>query len=114
MSITKILKEDWSDYESRKIAKHKNLIDCRVPWETNYLINKIKQVYPNLSDSIIIDAFTACCLSMGSPCERKKFIEYISNKLEIAQGSYESIKLYSSAAKRKKPRQITDSDDINF
>ena len=40
MSIIKILKEDWSDYESRKIAKHKNLIDCRVPWETNYLINK--------------------------------------------------------------------------
>ena len=41
MSVSKILGEDWSDYESRKTSKDKNLVDATEPWETIYLKNKI-------------------------------------------------------------------------
>ena len=83
MSVSKILGEDWSDYESRKTSKDKNLVDATEPWETIYLKNKIKKFYPNLTDTSIIDAFTACCLSNATPCHRKTFFEYIAKKLAI-------------------------------
>lgn len=86
MSIKKILEEDWSDYDSRKIQNEEDtlLFSCSDTWEMEYLRNKIKKYCPRLSDAAIQSSIDACCASFGSMHPRKKFVERVGNRLSIS------------------------------
>lgn len=85
MSSTKILNEDWTDYDNRKIRDNRDAryFACSEIWEVDYLKNKIKKHYPNLTDSSINDAIKNCCAIIGSPHPRKTFVECVAKRLGI-------------------------------
>lgn len=85
MSVKKILEEDWSEYDDRKIRDKRDSKDfaCTEVWEVDYLKDKIKKHYPKLSDADILAAIKACCSTIGSPHPRKKFVECVATRLGI-------------------------------
>lgn len=79
----RILSEDWSDYDDRKIRDGRDAKDfaCTEEWEVNYLVKKISKVYPQFSESNIRSAIAACCRTIGSPHPRKAFVECVMKRL---------------------------------
>ena len=84
MSI-KLVLEDWSDYDNRKIRDRRDSKDfaCTERWEVDYLKNKIKKHHPHLSESLIVNAIATCCREIGSPHPRKPFVECVAKRLGI-------------------------------
>jgi len=78
----KILSEDWSEYDNKKKKKEDALFfSCEEPWEQNYLIQKIRNVYPQYSEAAITAAIAACCLEVRAPRPRKSFVECVMRRL---------------------------------
>lgn len=79
----KILNEDWSDYDNRKIRDRWDAKDfsCTETWEVNYLVEKIRKVYPFYIDQNIRSAIVNCCAALGSPHPRKPFVECVMKRL---------------------------------
>lgn len=78
----KILKEDWSDYDNKKKKQEDRLnFSCEEPWEVDYLIGKIKKVYPLKTETAIRAAISSCCNAVAAPRPRDKFVRCVMNKL---------------------------------
>lgn len=79
----KILNEDWTDYDDRKIRdkRDSNFFACSESWEVNYLINKIRKHYPMYTESQIKNAIAACCNAIAAPRPRKQFVECVMLRL---------------------------------
>jgi hypothetical protein len=83
MSLNNI-SEDWSDYDDKKKkSKDAQYFSCSEEWEVNYLVNKIKNVYPKLTRETIKDAIQDCCKSVKTPRPRKEFINCVLSKLDV-------------------------------
>lgn len=78
----RILNDNWSDYDNRK----KRYIDrfffaCEQKWEVDYLVSKIKRIYPSKSESAIRAAITSCCMEIPAPRLRDKFVHCVMSKV---------------------------------
>jgi hypothetical protein len=83
MSAQKILNENWSDYDNKKIRDNRDsrYFACDEEWEIDYLIRYIKKHYPYHSDTQILNAITNCCKTVPTPRPRKTFVECVVSKL---------------------------------
>jgi hypothetical protein len=78
----KILSEDWSDYDNKKKKKEDALFfSCEESWERDYLIRKIRKVYPQYSEALVTAAIVACCLEVRASRPRKAFVECVMRRL---------------------------------
>ena len=80
---SKVLNEDWSDYDNKKIKGRQDSKDfaCTEQWEVDYLISKISKTYPQYSEQQIKNAIASCCQTLKSPHPRKPFVECVMRKL---------------------------------
>lgn len=83
MSTHKILSEDWSEYDNKKITDKRDSKDfsCEETWEVEYLVKFIKKHYPYHTDFQIRSAIKICCKSVPAPRPRRTFIECVVSKL---------------------------------
>jgi hypothetical protein len=86
MSLRRILEEDWTDYDNRKIRDGRDgrYFACTESWEVDYLKGKIKKHHPYLSESDILEAIRACCRTIGSPHPRSSFVECVVRRLGVS------------------------------
>jgi len=79
----KVLNDDWSDYDDRKIRDRRDAKDfaCTESWEVDYLIRKIQKNYPAYTEMQIRAAISACCTSLRSPHPRIGFVQCVMARL---------------------------------
>ncbi|HKC68338.1 MAG TPA: hypothetical protein VKG26_08915 [Bacteroidia bacterium] len=84
MPYTLIL-DDWLDYDIKKLETKQNPQSflCTEAWERIFLIEKIKQHYPDMRDKDIANAIRECCLALHSPHPRESFVRFVCLKLDI-------------------------------
>jgi hypothetical protein len=78
----KVLNENWSDYDDRK-KKYADAryFSCEERWERQYLIETIRKVYPQYSESAISHAIEACCSEVSAPRPRQTFVQCVMRRL---------------------------------
>lgn len=83
MSAQRILNENWSDYDNKKIRDKRDsrYFACDEKWEVVYLINKIKKHFPFYSNEQILKAIQSCCKTVPAPRPRKTFVECVMSKI---------------------------------
>lgn len=88
MSISKILSEDWTEYDDKKLKGQRdaNFFACSEIWEIEYLKKKIKKYYPALTDNVMMSAIKDCCLSVPAPHPRRVFVDCVVRKIEETIG----------------------------
>lgn len=78
----KILNDDWSDYDNKKKkAEDRLFFSCEETWEVEYLVNKIKRIYPSKTGATIRAAITSCCKEIPANRPREKFVRCVMSKL---------------------------------
>jgi len=84
MPYKKILKEDWSEYDNRKIIdrKDRDFFSCTQKWETDFLVGKIKKAYPALLEHDVRRAIADCCQALKKNHLRSEFVFNVMRKLE--------------------------------
>jgi hypothetical protein len=85
MSTRRVLSEDWSEYDNRKVrggSDHRKF-SCSESWEVDYLVNKIHKLHPSVSKETIKAAITACCNTPGLSREREAFVECVMKRLGL-------------------------------
>lgn len=85
MPIRKILNEDWTDYDNRKIRDRRDskFFACSETWEVDFLKNKIKRNHPTKTEEAILHAIKMCCALGSAPYPREKFVECVLKRLSI-------------------------------
>lgn len=85
MSTPLILETDWSDYDNRKVSDNRDarFFACTESWERDYLINKIKKHFPNLTLQQIVNAIEQCCKTIPAPHPRRTFVECVMQRLGL-------------------------------
>lgn len=79
-----LILEDWSEYDNRKLKKVDRLFfSCEEKWEVDYLIKKIKKVYPHLDVNDIAFSISACCKIVDAPRPREAFINCVITSLSF-------------------------------
>ena len=83
MSAEKILNENWSEYDDKKIRdkRDRRYFACDETWEVDYLIKKIKKYFPFHNDTQILNAIKSCCKTVSAPRPRAEFIKCVIGKL---------------------------------
>jgi hypothetical protein len=79
----RILNEDWSDYDNRKIRdnRDKSKFSCEESWEVDYLVRKTQKHFPLKTEAQIRTAITSCCLTVKAPRPREEFVKCVAGKL---------------------------------
>ena len=78
----RVLNEDWSDYDNRKKRyTDRFFFSCEESWEVDYLVAKIRKVYPLKSEASIRAAISSCCREVPAPRPRDKFVRCVITKL---------------------------------
>jgi hypothetical protein len=78
----KILNDNWSDYDNRKKRYVDRLFfSCEETWEVDYLVSKIKKIYPSKSEAAIRSAITSCCKEIPPNRPRDKFVRCVMSKI---------------------------------
>jgi hypothetical protein len=83
MSGLKILKENWEDYNNRKIKEQNDpdVFSCNESWEVEFLVSKIRRVYRHFSEELIKSAITSCCANVKDSRPRKDFVNCVMMRL---------------------------------
>lgn len=83
MSGLKILKENWDDYNKRKVRENEDPLSfmCKEKWEVDFLIVKIRGAYSHLPEESIINAIKACCKNIEGSRPRKDFVNCVMIRL---------------------------------
>jgi hypothetical protein len=78
----RVLNEDWSDYDDRK-KRHTDAryFSCEESWEREYLVRKVRKIYPQYSEIAINAAIAACCSEVPAPRPRVRFVECVMRRL---------------------------------
>jgi hypothetical protein len=84
MSV-KVLSEDWSDYDSRKIRDRRDsrYFAFTENWELDYLVRKYKKAHPYLTEASIKAAISECCGKTPTPRPREQFVQCVSERLGV-------------------------------
>jgi hypothetical protein len=79
----RVLNEDWSDYDNRKIRGKKDsaFFSCEESWEVEYLVAKIQKYKPLKTQSEIKAAIAYCCNSIPGNKPRNAFVECVMGRL---------------------------------
>ncbi|HEX7847740.1 MAG TPA: hypothetical protein VF476_18195 [Chitinophagaceae bacterium] len=78
----KILSESWADYDNKKKRyTDRFFFACEESWEVDYLVAKIKKIYPLKSEAAIRAAIASCCREVPAPRPRDKFVRCVMSKL---------------------------------
>jgi len=78
----KILNDDWSYYDDRKKKGVDRLFfACEESWEVDYLVSKIRKIYPAKTETGIRAAILSCCKEVPAPRPRDKFVRCVMSKL---------------------------------
>ena len=79
-----ILESDWSDYDDRKKKKgDANFFACTEDWEVDYLLKKIRRIYPQYREADILLAIQTCCKTIPAPRPRVTFVQCVIQTLLI-------------------------------
>lgn len=79
----RVLGEDWSAYDNRKRRwTDRFFFSCGEPWEVDYLVRTILNVYPVISEIAIRQAIDFCCKRMERPRPRDKFVRFVMHHLQ--------------------------------
>lgn len=83
MAVEKILNENWSDYDNKKIRDKRDsrYFACDETWEVDYLFKKIKKHFPFHNDTQIFNAIRSCCKTVAAPRPRTEFVKCVIEKL---------------------------------
>jgi hypothetical protein len=83
MSGIRILKENWQDYNDRKIRENNDpeVFSCKDSWEVDFLVSKIRRVYRHFSEELIKNAIRACCHNVTDARPRKDFVNCVMMRL---------------------------------
>lgn len=78
-----ILKENWSDYDNKKIKdkRDKKYFSCEEDWEVNYLIDLIYKNFPQYNKIRIRNTIYSCCQIKSAPRLREDFVKCVMSKL---------------------------------
>lgn len=78
--------EDWEDYDNKKIRDHRDskFFSCEEPWEVDYLVKKIRSVYPSIPEQNVRIAIGVCCTHVSAPRPRKQFVDCVARRLGIS------------------------------
>lgn len=81
----KVLNEDWSDYDNRKIRDRRDtrFFAFTENWELDYLIRKYKKAHPYLTEAAIKTAISECSVKTAAPLPREQFIQCVSERLGV-------------------------------
>ncbi len=81
---SRILNEDWEDYDNRKIrdGRDRSKFSCDEPWEVDYLAEKTKKHFPFKTESAIREAIASCCASVRAPRPREEFVTCVVRRLQ--------------------------------
>ena len=81
----KILNDDWSDYDHLKlrITSDIHFFSCEEKWERDYLIKKIRNIYPLMGRIRVEIAIDQCCKTIAAPRSRKVFVECVMKRLHV-------------------------------
>jgi len=81
----KVLSEDWSDYDNRKIRDRRDarFFAFTENWELDYLIRKYKKAHPYLTEAAIKTAISECCGKTTASLPREQFIQCVSERLGV-------------------------------
>jgi hypothetical protein len=78
----KILNEDWSDYDNKKKKREDRFFfSCDESWEVDYLVGKIRKIYPSKTETAVRAAIASCCKEVSAPRPRDKFVRCVMGKL---------------------------------
>ena len=78
----KILNDNWSDYDNKKKRwEDRFFFSCEESWEVEYLVSKIKRIYPSKSEAAIRAAISSCCKEIAGNKPREKFVRCVMGKL---------------------------------
>ena len=82
MSGIKILKDNWQDYNDRKIRENHDpeVFSCKENWEIDFLVTKIRRLYRHFSEDLIKNAINACS-SANDQRPRKDFVNCVMMRL---------------------------------
>ena len=82
MSGIKILKENWQDYNDRKIRENHDpeVFSCKENWEIDFLVTKIRRLYRHFSEDLIKNAINACSRA-NDQRPRKDFVNCVMMRL---------------------------------
>jgi hypothetical protein len=83
MPGTRVIKDDWEDYNNRKIREGINQPEffCSEDWEIKYLLDKIRKLYNHYGEEDIKSAIDACCKNSRGPRPRKDFVNCVMIRL---------------------------------
>ncbi|MEO8403000.1 MAG: hypothetical protein ABI480_00335 [Chitinophagaceae bacterium] len=79
----KILTDDWSAYDDRKIRDKRDSakFSCKESWEVNYLVKIVRRHYPQHTKLQVLKAIESACNNLKTPRVRKEFVEMVMQKL---------------------------------
>lgn len=84
MKLEQIL-NDWSEYDqyksSRDEAKGSFLTEDN--WEVHFLIKKILEHQPDMTQQHILDAILTCGRTISKPRQRKLLVQCVMTRLDI-------------------------------
>ena len=83
MSGIRILKENWEEYNNRKIMENHDpdRFSCNESWEVEFLVSKIRRVYRHFSEELVKKAIKACCNNIQDSRPRKDFVNCVMMRL---------------------------------
>jgi hypothetical protein len=84
MKLEQVLK-DWSEYDHYKSSRDEaaNSFLTEENWEVNFLIKKITDNYPELSQPQILDAILTCGRTISKPRQRRLLVQCVMMRLDI-------------------------------
>ncbi len=84
MTIYLVL-QNWSDYDNLKLkmGKEPRQFICSENWEVEYLVKKIRNIYPFIKDESIKEAIMTACNQLSLPHLREDFVREVLSLMGI-------------------------------
>lgn len=81
MSLQRVLNEDWSEYDNRKLRGNPDdrKFSCTEQWEVDYLAKKISRI-TGINELTVRNAIAKCCQLSGNR-ERNVFVKCVMDRL---------------------------------
>ena len=83
MIDTTVLNKPWEEYDNRKwlADQDRNIFYPDIPWELNYLVDRVQSCFPEFDQIAIILAVRKATKALSPPRNRKRFLEYVMDTL---------------------------------
>lgn len=83
--MSKLILENWEDYDNKKLKVGDSaFFSCEEEWERDFLLNKIREEYPDMNREVILKAMSIGCNVIKAPRPRETYVRFIANLLQIS------------------------------